>query len=269
MKKLFITALIGLFFFTISPLATAKILADTEQETTVINIVKDAYPSVVTIEIEKTKTNANQPEGFNLFNSFNSFIRLFTQSSPNGQQSEQKYNIGSGFVVSSNGIIVTNKHVVSDQSASYNVVSNDNKKYKVTKIYRDPANEIAILKINASNLKAVKMGDSDKIQIGEGAIAMGTVLGDLENTVTSGIISGKNRTISVDNPSGKKDELKNMIQTDAAVNLGNSGGPLFNTSGEVIGVNTVTTLFGENIGFALPINLVKKDVDNYKQKEGL
>lgn len=130
-------------------------------------------------------------------------------------------------------------------------------------IYRDPMNDLAILKVNKNNLTPVVLGDSDKLKAGQTVIAIGTALGEFRSTVTKGVISGLGRGITAGNVSGAE-KLDDVIQVDAAINLGNSGGPLFNSNGEVIGVNVAVSSNGQNIGFALPINMVKQSVDNFR-----
>ncbi len=160
--------------------------------------------------------------------------------------------------------MVTNKHVVSESDATYRVITKDDKTYEVKKIYRDPSNDLAILKIDANGLSTVEMGDSDKIKVGQLAIAIGTALGEFRHTVTTGVISGVGRGIEAGSPfEGYAERLDNVIQTDAAINPGNSGGPLLNSSGQVVGVNTAVSAEGQNIGFALPINVVKDALANF------
>lgn len=175
--------------------------------------------------------------------------------------------IGTGFVVSEKGIVVTNKHVVTQSGVKYSVVTKDGAKYDISKIYRDPLNDLAIVQINAPNLKALELGDSSKIKVGQTAIAIGNALGQFTNTVTTGVISGVGRKVIAGDPfSGSAESLDNLIQTDAAINPGNSGGPLLNSGGQVIGVNVATTEGAQNIGFAIPINSVKAIVDEFIQK---
>lgn len=173
------------------------------------------------------------------------------------QHKTQQVSGGSGFVVRSDGIIATNKHVVSDPSLEYTVVFDDNSEQTVERIIRSSSTDIALLKINKSNLPAARLSDSSPLNIGQFVLAMGNALGEFENSVSFGIISGLNRSITAFSQNGgDKTQLSNVIQTDAAINLGNSGGPLINLRGEVIGVNTATAQGAENIGFAIPINEV-------------
>lgn len=165
-------------------------------------------------------------------------------------------DIGSGFVISNDGLIVTNKHVVSDTEAKYKVITKDDNIYEVQKIYRDPTRDLAILKIDGTFLP-VEMGDSDKLKVGQFVIAIGTALGEFRSTVTTGVVSGLGRGIDIEDGS--------FIQTDAAINPGNSGGPLLNSMGQVIGVNTAISGQGQNIGFAIPINIIKSAIDNFNK----
>jgi len=189
-----------------------------------------------------------------VFNPFNPFALPKTQNN----------TIGTGFVVSDKGIIVTNKHVVSETAIKYNVVTKDGKKYEIRKIYRDPILDLAIVQIDGSDLKALELGDSSKLKVGQTVIAIGNALGSFTNTVTTGVVSGLGRRVVAGDPfSGSAESLDDLIQTDAAINPGNSGGPLLNSAGQVIGVNVATTEGAQNIGFAVPINSVKKIADEF------
>ena len=166
---------------------------------------------------------------------------------------------GTGIIVSENGYILTNKHVV-EGSSDISVVTNDGNSYdNVEIITTDPLSDIAILKIsNAKGLKAAELGDSKALNIGQQVIAIGNALGEYDGTVTSGIISGIGRTVNASSDDGAtKETLTDMIQTDAAINSGNSGGPLVNAQGQVVGVNTAVASEAQGIGFAIPISSVK------------
>jgi len=163
-------------------------------------------------------------------------------------------------------MIVTNKHVVNDLEAEYKIITKENTEYQVEKIYRDPVLDLAILKINATELKAIEMGNSETLKAGQFVIAIGTALGEFRHTVTTGVISGLGRGIEAGTPCGGFSErLDNVIQTDAAINPGNSGGPLLNSAGQVIGVNVATAGGADNVSFAIPINIVKEALDNFNQ----
>jgi Trypsin-like serine proteases, typically periplasmic, contain C-terminal PDZ domain len=230
------------------------------EESVITSVVEKSLPAVVTVGIKKTTTTGGFFE-IDPFNPFSPFRRI------PAQKKKVEQNIGSGFVIDSNGLIITNKHVVSDTEASYQVLTYDQKKYNVEKIYRDPLNDLAILKINASNLKTLTLGYSSNLKLGQLVIAIGTPLGEFTNTVTSGIISGLGRGITAGSPfEGYVEKLDNVIQTDAAINPGNSGGPLLNSRAEVIGVNTAIAQEGQNIGFAIPSNVVKSLIEKFQNK---
>ena len=187
-----------------------------------------------------------------------------------GSVSDQE-GIGTGFIVDQNGIIVTNNHVVCDNQYQYAVVTKDQKTYDVKQIDLDPANDIAILKIEAKSLPSLEFGSSDPsvLKPGQRVIAIGNALGQFQNSVTVGVVSGLGRGITAGggsciNQSGRE-TLQNVIQTDAALNPGNSGGPLIDLSGKVIGVNFAVSTNAQNIGFVIPIDRVKVILDQYKK----
>jgi len=220
------------------------------EQSDVIDVVKNVGPSVVTVSAQ---TPAQQVIQFSPFGGF-------TQGTQGGTVSD----IGSGFVVSSDGLIVTNKHVVADTTLTYKVSTSDGKTYDAKQISRDPNNDIAVIKIDATGLTPVQLGDSSNLQVGQYVIAIGTALGQFRNTVTTGVISGLGRGISAgDEFQGYVEQLDNVIQTDAAINPGNSGGPLLNSAGQVIGINVAVAQGAQNIGFSIPINTVKSDVASY------
>lgn len=176
--------------------------------------------------------------------------------------------IGSGFVVDSDGLIITNQHVVSDTDSEYSVVlPGENESIPVEEIYRDNTNDIAILKINKSGLKALKLGDSDELKRGNLVVAIGNPFGDLAGTATVGYVSGLNRDVDAGSGFfGSVTHYEGVIQTDAAINPGNSGGPLINSSGEVIGVNFATTQGADNVSFAIPMNRVKSRLQVFESQ---
>jgi len=172
---------------------------------------------------------------------------------------------GSGFIVSKDGLILTNKHVVSDENAEYTVLTNEGEKIPAKVLARDPFQDIAILKVEKTSLPTVVLGDSDQLDIGQTVIAIGNALGEFRNTVSVGVISGLKRNVTASG-GGVSEEIENVIQTDAAINPGNSGGPLLNLRGEVIGVNVAMASGAENIGFSLPINIAKKSIKDVEEK---
>lgn len=229
------------------------------EESVVTEVVEETSDAVVTVGITKTNRVGDIFE----LDPFDPFAPFRRREGGSTQKVEQ--DIGSGFIVEADGLIVTNKHVVADSQATYRIITKDDKTYDVQKIYRDPVNDLAILKINASGLPTMELGDSSKIKVGQLAIAIGTALGEFRSTVTTGVISGMGRGITAGGLFTGAERLDNVIQTDAAINPGNSGGPLLNSSGQVIGINVAVSAEGQNIGFALPINVVKEALANFNQ----
>ncbi len=251
----------------------AKYESEVGYESAIIKAVEDVSPAIVSITVSKnvpiiencTITNpfSNLPPEFQEFFGGSSF--RITQPCQKGTRM-QDIGGGSGFIVSADGMIVTNKHVVADKEASYTVFTNDGKKYKAKVLARDPMQDVAIVKIEATGLPVVKLGDSDGIRLGQAAVAIGNALGEYRNTVSVGIISGLARTVTASSQGGSDSEtLEGVIQTDAAINPGNSGGPLINLKGEVIGINTAVVSGANNIGFSIPINNVKRDISSVKK----
>lgn len=225
------------------------------EESVVIDVAEKVSPSVVTVRASKEQSIFSPIE-----------IGPFGFTLPQEKTEKIEQDIGSGFIISADGLVVTNKHVVSDIQANYKIITKDDKTYEIEKIYRDPINDLAILKIEASGLKPVEMGDSDRLKVGQFVIAIGTALGEFRHTVTTGVISGLGRGITAGSPyEGYVEQLDNVIQTDAAINPGNSGGPLLNSAGQVIGINVAVVAGGENIGFAIPINVIKEAIENFNQ----
>jgi serine protease Do len=242
--------------------------SDVSYEQAIINAVKSANNSVVSIVISKNLPVYEQqfinPFGDN--NPFGDLMPNFDFQIPQYVQKGtklQEVGAGSGFIVSKDGLVLTNKHVVSDKAAEYTVFTNDGQKYSAKVLALDPVQDLAVIKIQSikSDFQPIALGDSARIQLGQTAIAIGNALGQFSNTVSVGIISGLQRTISASDQTGSVSEiLENIIQTDAAINSGNSGGPLLNLKGEVIGINTAMAQGAEGIGFAIPINMAKKDI---------
>lgn len=231
------------------------------EESAVIDAIEKAIPSVVTISISKTTRTPDRIQ----INPFNPSSPFETQP---GEERKFEGNIGSGFAIASN-LVVTNKHVVADGAGEYKVISNDEKTYEIESISRDPLNDLAIIRLKKAELKPITLGNSDTLKLGQSVIAIGTPLGEFTNTVTTGIVSGLGRGITAGSPlEGYVERLDNVIQTDAAINPGNSGGPLLNSVGEVIGVNTAVSQGSQNIGFAIPVNVVRDVVENFNDAGG-
>jgi serine protease Do len=254
-----------------APGMPAQFQPQSGQESQVVKVVRQAAPAVVSVVVTK-----DLPVFERVFTnpfSDNPFFRQFFGDLDFGfpelrQKGTEKRQIGagSGFVIDQErGLIVTNRHVVADKEADYTVVLNDGTKVPARVLARDPIQDIAILEVERHDLPALSLGDSQELQIGQSVIAIGNALGEFSNTVSVGVISGLSRQVSARGPGGVE-RLQGVIQTDAAINPGNSGGPLLNLKGEVIGVNTAVAQGAENIGFTIPINDVKKDLEQVKKQ---
>jgi S1-C subfamily serine protease len=173
---------------------------------------------------------------------------------------------GSGCMISRDGLVLTNKHVIDDIAAEYTIILDDGKRFVAKILTRDPINDIAILKIDADKLPFLKLGDTRDLQLGQGVIAIGNALGIFKNTVSLGIISGLSRAITAQmDPNAPQQEMRGLIQTDAAINPGNSGGPLVDSNGRVVGVNVAIISGAQNIGFAIPVNTARRDILDLKK----
>ncbi len=223
-----------------------KVLVVTQSEKNTIDIVEQSMPSVVSIAL--SQVSLSQKTG------------VVDESS----------KIGTGFVVDASGIIVTNQHVVSGSTAGYKIITNEGEEYNVEQILKDDLYDIAVLKIDTQGktFKAIELGDSSNLKVGQSVIAIGTPLGEYSGTVTTGIISGLNRKVTASSNSGwfttTSKTYEGVIQTDAAINSGNSGGPLIDSQGQVIGINFATTASADNISFSIPINKVKGRLEEYR-----
>ena len=229
----------------------------------VVNIVKKASPAVVSIIVSKDLASQQAQDGTagSAASTSPFFLNPFPQpSKPNFQE----VGAGSGFFITSDGMILTNKHVVEDAAAHYAVYTSDGTRYDATVLSRDPLNDLALVKVSITGAPTLSMGDSSKIQIGQKVIAIGDSLGQYTNTVTTGIVSGTGRTVTAGDE-GTSETLDGVVQTDAAINPGNSGGPLLDLNGLVIGVNTAIDEQGQLVGFAIPSNDAEKDVQRYQQ----
>lgn len=212
-----------------------------DEQTAVANVAKKVSPSVVSIISSSDELDP------------------FT-----GSSSQSQVGAGTGIIMTPDGLILTNKHVV-DSNLSYSVITSDGTKYKDARVVAtDPSNDIAFIRVKADNLKPAELGDSDKVEVGQSVVAIGNALGEFQNTVTTGVISGKSRPITATKSDGRQEVLTNLFQTDAAINAGNSGGPLVDIEGRVIGINTAVAGSAENIGFAIPINDAKSSLETVK-----
>ncbi len=231
----------------------------TQQEEAVIRVVKEISPAVVSIVA--TKDIPIIKRRFDVFEDPFGF-QFQVPRYEEGETEKQEVGGGSGFIVSSDGMVLTNRHVVEDETADYVIFTNDGESFEAEIVARDPIQDLAIMQIKeGDDFPKVKFGDSDKAVIGQTVIAIGNALGEFENTVSVGVISGLNRTINVSD--GQRAYIfEKVIQTDAAINRGNSGGPLLNLKGEVVGVNAAMAIGAQNIGFSIPINKAKKMIES-------
>ena len=246
-------------------------------ESLVVSAVEKANPAVVSIVVTKDvpvieryyEEEPNTP--FNPFDDFlggDDFFSPFNLRVPQYRQKgteKREVGGGSGFIVSADGLIVTNRHVVDQDEVDYTVFMNDGTKFDAEVLARDTINDLAVIKINGDDLPFLEFGDANNLKVGQTVIAIGNALAEFRNTVSVGVVSGLSRSITAGNGRGQSEQIDEVIQTDAAINPGNSGGPLLNTSGRVIGVNVAVALDSENIGFALPANAANDIVDSVKE----
>lgn len=266
-----VTACIVFFAFTelekrydesLGTLQQPESLATGSKGDTVADVVEKTIPGVVSVVISADVPIIEQYyENYNPFGDF--FGRGFGFQVPRQRQvgtEEKEIGGGTGFFISSDGYIVTNKHVVDIEGGKFSVVTNEEDIYDVDVIAKDPTLDIAILKVNTDedvSFPSLSFGDSDSLRLGEPVIAIGNALAEFPNSVSVGVVSGLARDITAGDSFGSVETLEGVIQTDAAINRGNSGGPLLDKEGKVIGVNVAVAGNSENIGFALPAKVVE------------
>ncbi len=247
--------------------ATSSLPLPSRSDSQVIpEIVAAADPAVVSVVVTKDvpvyERYYEQLDPWGFFGGFN-VPRVREQGTE-----EREVGGGSGFIVSRDGLIVTNRHVVADTEARYSVLLNDGRSYEATVVARDPQLDIAVLAMDElpeESLTALTFGASEALQLGETVIAIGNALAEFRNSVSVGVVSGLSRSIVARDAMGRSEQLDQVIQTDAAINPGNSGGPLLNLDGEVIGVNVATSRGAENISFALPAHVVAAVVESVQE----
>lgn len=228
----------------------------------IVEIAKKTCPAVITIVVSK---DLPKVEGFYMF-PFGGKDYMMPKLDQLGSNEKTQIGGGSGFIVSKDGYILTSNHVVADTTAEYTIILEPKAKYPAKILARNPINDVAVLKIDAENLPYLDLADSNKIELGEEVVAIGNALGEFHDTLSSGIVSGLSRYITAINGlSQQAENLRGLIQTDAAINPGNSGGPLVSRQGKVIGINTAMVMGAQNIGFAIPINYAKKDLEEVKK----
>ena len=244
-----------------SPAAAAKESpkAVTALESPFTQVAVKMLPAVVTIEVKRTANAADGTPQFNFEGPYGDFFKRFFPDNPHSRGDVKIPSSGSGFIIDHQGRILTNNHVVRDAS-DISVTLNDHRKFKARVVGSDPSTDVAVIQIPGSkDLPLIPLGDSDEVRIGDWAIAIGNALGELDGTLTVGVVSAKGRSdLSI---VGGAPAYQNFIQTDASINFGNSGGPLLNIRGEAIGINTAINPSGQGIGFAIPINLAKHIAD--------
>ena len=229
------------------------------EEELIVRLVKNVSPAVVSVVAARDIPVIEQ-YFINLFGDNEFLIPQYRQKGTERRQ----ISSGTGFFVSADGLIVTNRHVVEDAAADYSVVTNDGKKIAVKVLARDPVRDIAVLKVEGTEHAFIPLGNSDGLNVGQTVVAIGNALGEFQNTVSVGVISGLRRTVVASGLSSGPEILSQVIQTDAAINPGNSGGPLLDLAGRVIGINVAMAQGAENIGFSLPVNMVRKAVEDVK-----
>jgi len=230
------------------------------EKSPIIEVAKKVCPAVITIVISK---DLPKIEGFYLlpFGGQKYVVPQF-----NKKRERTRIGGGSGFIVSADGYILTSAHVVGDPEADYTVIFEPQKTYPAKVLAKDPISDVAVLKVKAKNLPYLELGDSDKIELGQTVIAVGNALGEFHDTVSTGVVSGMSRVITAfSGLTSQTAQLRGLIQTDAAINPGNSGGPLVDIGGKVIGINTAMVMGAQNIGFAIPIDYAKKDLEEVKK----
>jgi len=230
----------------------------------IIEIAKRVCPAVITVIVSKDLPKAENFYSFPFGDK--EYMMPKYEKGQKGKIEKTKIGGGSGFIVSENGYVMTSNHVVSDTNADYTVIVDPRHKYPAKVLSRNPINDTAVLKIEGDKFPYLEMADSGEIELGEDVVAVGNALGEFTDTLSAGIVSGLSRFITafggIENQS---QNLRGLIQTDAAINPGNSGGPLINMDGKVIGINTATIQGAQNIGFAIPINYAKKDLEEVKK----
>ncbi|TSC70295.1 MAG: Uncharacterized protein G01um101470_854 [Parcubacteria group bacterium Gr01-1014_70] len=223
-----------------------------KEEDLIVEAVDRVSPAVVSIIATKDLP---------VMESGDDFFRQFFESAPSrpsNKTERREIGRGTGFIVSEDGYLITNRHVVEDEDAEYTAILNSGDIFKARVIARDPVHDVAIVKIDGAQFPSAPLGNSDVLKVGQTVVAIGNALGQFSNTVSVGIISGTERTLIAEGPGGQS-ELQHVLQTDAAINPGNSGGPLLDLNGKVIAINTAMVSGAENIGFAIPINVAVRD----------
>lgn len=231
---------------------TVHYVPQTTHEERIIQAANQALPGVVSIIVTR------EVEVAPLFPDWSWFYQ------PSWPSVQQEVSQGTGFFISSDGLILTNKHVALAEAADYRVVTIDNQSYPAEVLARDPIHDLALMKVTGEDFPVLELGDSDQLVPGQTVLAIGNALGQFEGTVSTGIISGLSRVVSAYG-FGYSDILTDLIQTDAAINRGNSGGPLLDLNGQVVGVNVAMAEEAQNVGFAIPINQARRAIESFQE----
>lgn len=246
---------------SLSPKAVeSRIVELIEEESATIAVVERVTPAVVSIVVKKSRGELAQDPSYFFDGSY------YYDAPPDSESAAELVEVssGTGFFVTQDGYLLTNRHVVDDEGVSYFVVTNDGEELPAQLVDVDPVQDIAVLRVEGDSFSVVTLGDSDNIRIGQTVIAIGNTLSEFRNTVTKGVVSGINRRVTAGD-SYNAEIIDQAIQTDAAINPGNSGGPLINLLGEVIGINTAVSFQGESVAFAIPINEAKRAVEDVQE----
>lgn len=244
-----------------------------DYEETIIGVIEEVADSVVSIVVTKDLPVIRRRSPEDPFSMIPPEFREFFFGVPfddygfeNDETIRREIGGGTGFIISPDGMIVTNRHVVEDEVADYTVLLNDGRSFDAEVIARSPVQDLAVLKINADEeLQTVSLGNSDSLRLGQTIIAIGNALGEFRNTVSVGVVSGLSRNIVAAGGGGRMERFEGLVQTDAAINRGNSGGPLVNLRGEIVGINVAMAIDAQNIGFAIPINHVRNAIESIKE----
>lgn len=246
----------------VDPKNASTIVNLIEEESATIHVVNEVTPAVVSViarqsRADVVKTFRQQSFGSN---------SLFFEEKLSDEEGSKMVDVssGTGFFVTADGLILTNRHVIDAPGAQFFIVTNEGKEFSAKLVDTDSALDIALLRVEGTGFPVVTLADSENIRIGQTVIAIGNTLSEFRNTVTKGVVSGMNRRVTAGFNIGGSEVIEKAIQTDAAINPGNSGGPLINLLGEVIGINTAVSIDGQAVGFAIPINQVKRAIEDVK-----
>jgi len=256
----------GEFFFVLIECLFDRIVYMKKEKSQIIKTIKKVMPTVVSITLSK-KVSDIQQEVVAMGKKKGKKMKITIPEDKIDENGMVQVGGGSGFIIDSSGIILTNKHVISDVNVTYTVITSTDNSYDAKVIASDPINDIAILTIHPKEkLESLELGDSKNIELGQTVLAFGNALGLFKNTVSRGIVSGLLRSVSAQSDtSSKPQELRGLIQTDASINPGNSGGPLVDIFGRVIGINAAVVSGAENISFAIPIHAAERDFRDVKK----